>query len=68
MATTQNTTDGRDDLTESLVRFYRTYYREDLSRLARHYPREQHALHIEFGDLWQHDRELAEDWLDTSGP
>jgi len=63
MQATQNTTHTDDDLIESLIRFYRTYYREELGTLAQHYPSEQVAVEIEYGDLYQHDDTFAEDWL-----
>jgi replicative DNA helicase Mcm len=63
MATTQDATHA-DDLIESFIRFYRTYYRDGLGRLAQQYPSEQRALEISYGDLFTFDRALAQDWLD----
>jgi replicative DNA helicase Mcm len=63
MSTTRDTTQA-DDLIESFIRFYRTYYQDDLARLAQRYPSEQRAIHIDYDDLFRFDRGLAQDWLD----
>ena len=64
MSTTPDTADTNRDLIDSLIRFYRTYYREELGRLAQRYPSEQRALRVTHADLYQFDDDLAADWVD----
>ncbi|TKX75997.1 minichromosome maintenance protein MCM [Halorubrum sp. GN11_10-6_MGM] len=54
---------GTQDLTERFIQFYRNYYREDIGQLAQRYPNEQRSLYISYDDLFQFDRDLAEDFL-----
>ncbi len=49
-------------LTEDLVDFLRNYYREEIGELAQHYPGEQHALEVEYADLYQAVPDAAEDF------
>lgn len=51
------------DLTEKFIRFYRTYYRDELGELAQLYPKDERALNISYDDLAKHNRALANDWL-----
>jgi len=51
-------------LTEDLVDFLRNYYREEIGELAQHYPGEQHALEVEYADLYQALPDSAEDYLE----
>ncbi|MGQ3330975.1 LAGLIDADG family homing endonuclease [Halorubrum sp. FL23] len=53
---------GNQDLTERFIQFYRNYYREEIGTLAQRYPNEQRSLYIEYDDLYQFDRDLAEDF------
>ena len=53
---------GNQDLTERFIQFYRNYYREEIGGLAQRYPNEQRSLYIEYDDLYQFDRDLAEDF------
>ena len=53
---------GNQDLTERFIQFYRNYYREEIGTLAQRYPNEQRSLHVEYDDLYQFDRDLAEDF------
>ncbi|OYR80150.1 XRE family transcriptional regulator [Halorubrum sp. E3] len=53
---------GNQDLTERFIQFYRNYYREEIGQLAQRYPNEQRSLYIEYDDLYQFDRDLAEDF------
>ena len=53
---------GNQDLTERFIRFYRNYYREEIGTLAQRYPSEQRSLYVEYDDLFQFDRDLAEDF------
>ena len=51
------------ELIDRFGRFYRNYYRDEISRLAQRYPGEQRSLHIDYDDLYQFDPDLAEDFL-----
>ena len=53
---------GNQDLTERFIQFYRNYYREEIGTLAQRYPNEQRSLYVEYDDLFQFDRDLAEDF------
>lgn len=53
---------GTQDLTERFIQFYRNYYREEIGELAQRYPNEQRSLYIAYDDLFQFDRDLAEDF------
>jgi len=52
------------DLTQRLVKFLNNYYRNEVGKLAQHYPNEQQSLLVRYNDLFQFDREIAEDYLD----
>src|SRR6056297_2981164 len=54
---------GNQDLTERFIQFYRNYYREEIGSLAQRYPNEQRSLYVSYDDLFQFDRDLAEDFL-----
>ncbi|WP_251328709.1 LAGLIDADG family homing endonuclease [Haloplanus pelagicus] len=51
------------ELIDRFVRFYRNYYRDEISRLAQRYPNEQRSLHVDYDDLYQFDQDLADDFL-----
>ncbi|MFO8116326.1 MAG: LAGLIDADG family homing endonuclease [Halorubrum sp.] len=53
---------GNQDLTERFIQFYRNYYREEIGQLAQRYPNEQRSLYVDYDDLFQFDRDLAEDF------
>ena len=53
---------GNQDLTERFIQFYRNYYREEIGTLAQKYPNEQRSLYVDYDDLFQFDRDLAEDF------
>ena len=53
---------GNQDLTERFIQFYRNYYREEIGTLAQRYPNEQRSLYVAYDDLFQFDRDLAEDF------
>ncbi|MDR9432147.1 MAG: hypothetical protein RI568_15810, partial [Natronomonas sp.] len=55
---------AQQTLTEELVEFLRNYYRDEIGTLAQRYPEEQHALEVEFRDLYQANRDVAEDVLE----
>ncbi len=50
-------------LVDRFEQFYRTYYREEIGDLAQNYPGEQRSLHVDWGDLYQFDPDVAEDYL-----
>jgi len=41
--------------------FLRNYYREEVGKLAQHYPRERKSLYVDYDDVYQFDRDLADD-------
>ncbi|XGI83784.1 minichromosome maintenance protein MCM [Halorutilales archaeon Cl-col2-1] len=49
------------ELTEKWESFYRSYYDNEIGKLAQKYPREERSLYIDYQDLFQYDPELAED-------
>jgi replicative DNA helicase Mcm len=51
------------ELVDRFVRFYRNYYRDEISRLAQRYPNEQRSLHVDYDDLYRFDQDLADDYL-----
>jgi replicative DNA helicase Mcm len=53
---------GNQALTERVIQFYRNYYREEIGTLAQRYPIEQRSLYVDYDDLFQFDRDLAEDF------
>ena len=61
MATSQS---SNETLTDRLIRFLNTYYREDIGTLAQQYPSEQQSLWISYNDLFQFDRDICDDFLD----
>jgi len=54
---------GNQELIDRFVRFYRNYYRDEISRLAQRYPNEQRSLHVDYDDLYTFDQDLADDFL-----
>ena len=54
---------GTQELVDRFDGFYREYYRDEIGRLAQRYPNEQRSLHVDWGDLYRFDRDVAEDYL-----
>ena len=54
---------GNQELTDRFIQFYRNYYREEIGTLAQKYPNEQRSLYVDYDDLYQFDRDLADDYL-----
>jgi len=54
---------GTQELTDRFIQFYRNYYRDDIGTLAQKYPNEQRSLYVDYDDLYQFDRDLADDYL-----
>src|SRR6056297_594000 len=54
---------GNQELTDRFIQFYRNYYREEIGTLAQQYPTEQKSLYVDYDDLYQFDRDLAEDYI-----
>ncbi|WP_435146544.1 LAGLIDADG family homing endonuclease [Halobaculum sp. P14] len=48
---------------EQFLSFYRTYYSDEIARLAQNYPKEQRSLYVEYDDLYTFDADLAEQYL-----
>ncbi|MFB6295293.1 MAG: LAGLIDADG family homing endonuclease [Halobacteriales archaeon] len=51
------------ELVDRFEQFYRNYYREEIGELAGKYPSEQRSLHVDWGDLYQFDADLADDYI-----
>jgi len=56
-----------ETLTDRIIRFYRSYYRDEIAELAQHYPKEQDTLHVSYSDVYQWDRDVVDDWLNQPG-
>ena len=52
---------------DAFLSFYRTYYSDDIARLAQNYPKEQRSLYVEYDDLYTFDPDLAERYLNRPG-
>lgn len=50
-------------LADRFGEFFRTYYRDDIAVLAQKYPQEQRSLEVDYGDLFQWDRDVVDDWI-----
>lgn len=50
-----------ETLSKLFMEFYRDHYRDDLGELAQWYPNRR-SLHIDYEELYQFDRDLAEDY------
>ncbi|GAA0234092.1 minichromosome maintenance protein MCM [Halobaculum roseum] len=57
--------EGQD--VDAFLSFYRTYYSDDIARLAQNYPKEQRSLYVEYDDLYTFDPDLAERYLNRPG-
>jgi len=62
-STSERGTAPNHDLTEQFLQFYRSYYRDEIGTLAQKYPNDQRSLEVDYTDVFQFDRDLAEDWL-----
>ncbi|WP_435360170.1 LAGLIDADG family homing endonuclease [Haloarchaeobius sp. DFWS5] len=50
------------ELVDAFLEFYRDYYRDEIGTLAQNYPNEQRSLFVDWEELFQFDRDLAEDY------
>ena len=50
------------ELVDAFLDFYRTYYRDDIGKLAQNYPTDQRSLYIDYDDLYRFDPDLADDY------
>ncbi|WP_284012553.1 minichromosome maintenance protein MCM [Halobaculum litoreum] len=57
--------EGQD--VDAFLSFYRTYYSDDVARLAQNYPKEQRSLYVDYNDLYTYDPDLAERYLNRPG-
>ncbi|SHH14683.1 LAGLIDADG family homing endonuclease [Halobaculum gomorrense] len=57
--------EGQD--VDAFLSFYRTYYADEIARLAQNYPKEQRSLYVEYDDLYTFDPDLAERYLNRPG-
>ncbi|MFC5278622.1 minichromosome maintenance protein MCM [Halorubrum rubrum] len=64
MSTTHDRRTENETLTETLIRFMRERYRDEIGTLAQRYPNEQLSLVIDYDELYEFDRGLAEDCLE----
>ncbi|GAA0296650.1 LAGLIDADG family homing endonuclease [Halarchaeum salinum] len=51
------------ELVDRFETFLRRYYSDEVGNLARNYPRDQKSLRVDWGDLYQFDADLADDYL-----
>ncbi|GGM58146.1 replicative DNA helicase Mcm [Halarchaeum rubridurum] len=51
------------ELVDRFEAFFRRYYSDEVGDLARNYPRDQKSLRVDWGDLYQFDADLADDYL-----
>lgn len=49
------------ELTDELIEFFRTYYREDVAQLAQRFPRDQKSLLVDYDDVYRFDPDFAHD-------
>ncbi|MDH5020384.1 minichromosome maintenance protein MCM [Halobacterium rubrum] len=54
---------ANQELVDLFEDFYRRYYSQEVSKLAREYPRESKSLLIDWRDLYQMDPDLADDYI-----
>ncbi len=54
---------GGQELTERFIQFFRNYYRDDIGQLAQEYPNESRSLYVDYNDLFQFDRDVAQEYL-----
>ena len=57
--------EGQD--VDAFLSFYRTYYSDEIARLAQNYPKERRSLYVEYNDLYTYDADLAERYLNRPG-
>ena len=53
---------GDTELIDVFDELYQSYYRNEISELAEKYPHERKSLYIDWGDLYDFDPELADDF------
>ncbi|WP_434521265.1 minichromosome maintenance protein MCM [Halorubrum sp. AS12] len=63
MPSTHDRRKENETLTETLIRFLRERYREEVGTLAQRYPNDQKSLVIDYDELFEFDRDTAEDYL-----
>ncbi|NHN46404.1 helix-turn-helix domain-containing protein [Halostella sp. JP-L12] len=51
------------ELVDSFEQFYRSYYRDEIGKLAQQYPNERRSLYVDWQDLYRYDPDLADDYL-----
>jgi replicative DNA helicase Mcm len=49
------------ELLEDLVAFYEDYCKQDILKLAQHYPNDTSSLTVDYDDLWRHNPDFAAD-------
>lgn len=54
---------ANSELVDAFGTFLRRYYDEDIKELAQNYPNEQRSLYVDWGDIYQYDPDLADDYL-----
>jgi replicative DNA helicase Mcm len=52
------------EVTEKLESFLQSYCREEIGRLVQKYPKDKRHIEVSWRDLFRHDSDLAEDFLD----
>lgn len=51
------------ELLDELVEFYRVYYADEIAEFVQCYPKDRKTLFVEHGDLFNHNPDFAEDYL-----
>jgi len=57
------TDSGADGVKHEHTAFFENYYGDAVAELAQRYPNEQRHITIEWSDLFQYDRDVANDYL-----
>jgi len=63
MSTTHDRRKENETTTETLTRFLRERYRDAVGTLAQRYPNEERSLVVDYDELFEFDRAIAEDYL-----
>lgn len=53
---------GNNNLVDQFEILFRKYYSDEISDLARNYPRDRKSLHVDWEEIYNFDSELAEDY------
>jgi replicative DNA helicase Mcm len=57
----QASSNQKHEIVENIEQLYRTYYHEDIGKLAGAYPNDRKSLTVDWSDIFRYDPELADD-------